>query len=503
MATATKDRNQLDRRATTEVTEPEHRRPRTTIRFQLLVAVNATAAFLVAVFLTYDFQRELGERLKDTSNALEEEAKTLLLGVLQMNDSQNGNVQEYIDAVCQRMREAQSPGHHIAVQSAGGTIQASAHHRASSEILAAMQKAADSPNRRARYQDTELVVGVFSENGSTVYVSESLDNVRKSVMGNVVRRIVGIAVSALVVGLLVNLILWRVVTHPLEQLVGVVKQIGSGNLGAQSEPFRSVELDYLAGEVNTMSMSLEKADRERKSQMAKARQIQENLLPDEIVAPALTVVPVFQPADDVGGDYYDAFLLNDGSWLVVVADVMGHGVPAAMSAAMLKVLLMQAVDQFTSPAQILESVNRRFASVSLSGDFVTIFLARIATKEGVLDYASAGHEPACLISPTGQVSQLPATGMLLGIDEAGEWKDIRIDSIQGYRLVIVTDGVTETANAEGTMFGKERLAALLSDVRGLPLEQAASRINDVLTRFRGDRPQNDDFTFMMVGFAQA
>ena len=92
---------------------------------------------------------------------------------------------------------------------------------------------------------------------------------------------------------------------------------------------------------------------------------------------------------------------------------------------------------------------------------------------------------------------------MLGIDEAGEWKDIRIESIQGYRLVIVTDGVTETANAEGTMFGKERLAALLSDVRGLPLEQAASRINDVLTRFRGDRPQNDDFTFMMVGFAQA
>ena len=121
-------------------------RPWNSIRFQLLAAVNGTLMIIVAVFLAYDYQREFAARMSLKQIALEEEAKTLLPGVQQARHQGTDSVQEYVDAVCERMQDTDSPGHHIAVQLNGRTLQATAHHRASQEILRAMRQAARAPN---------------------------------------------------------------------------------------------------------------------------------------------------------------------------------------------------------------------------------------------------------------------------------------------------------------------------------------------------------------------
>lgn len=473
-------------------------RTKPTIRSRLLLSVNLPLAALVAVFLVYDYSRELGQRLEDKRIALEEEAKTVLPAVLQVRHHGGSSVQQYIDTVCGRMQDADSPGHHIAVELDGETFQAVAHHRASPEIMLAMREAASAPSHRAAFGETELLVGSYENGGATVYVSESLENLRAAVMGDIVRRLAGFALLAIVAALVVNMVLVRVVGKPLDRLVGTVQKIGAGQLGAEADSFSTAELDYLAGEINAMSSSLAAADRDRKTQMAKARDIQRNLLPQNIDAPGIGVGHIFEPADDVGGDYYDILPLDDGAWLFCVADVTGHGVPAAMTAAMLKTLLLQAAERFNSPAEMLHFINQRFTSVCLVGDFVTMALVRADPRTGCLTYASAGHEPAWLLPHTGQARELSSTGMILGINAEATWDDMAIDVAAGDRLLIVTDGVSETLNGEGKMFGRQRLAHVLAESRDLSVQQAAERINEAVKDFRSGTAQTDDVTLVLV-----
>lgn len=473
-------------------------RTKPTIRSRLLLAVNLPLAVLVAVFLVYDYSRELGQRLEDKRIALEEEAKTVLPAVLQVRHHGASSVQQYIDTVCGRMQDADSPGHHIAVELDGETFQAVAHHRASPEIMLAMREAASAPSHRAAFGETELLVGAHQRDGATAYVSESLENLRAAVMGDIVRRLAGFALLAIVAALVVNVVLVRVVSKPLDRLVGTVQEIGAGQLGAEADSFSTAELDYLAGEINAMSSSLAAADRDRKTQMAKARDIQRNLLPQDIDAPGIRVGHIFEPADDVGGDYYDILPLDDGAWLFCVADVTGHGVPAAMTAAMLKTLLLQAAERFTSPAEMLHLINQRFTEVCLVGDFVTMALVRADPRTGSLTYASAGHEPAWLLPHTGQARELSSTGMILGINAEATWDDMAIGVATGDRLLIVTDGVSETLNGEGKMFGRQRLAHVLAESHDLSVEQTAGRINEAVKDFRSGTAQTDDVTLVLV-----
>lgn len=476
-------------------------RPWRSIRFQLLAAVNGTLVVIVAIFLAYDYRREFTARMRVKQIALEEEAKTLLPGVQQARRHGIDSVQQYVDAVCARMRDVDSPGHHIAVQLDGQTLQATAHHRASQEMLQAMREAARAPSRRAALNDDELVVGVYRQGDTTVYVSESLANLRRAVRGDVFRRLIGVAVMALVGSIVINIVLIRLVTRPIGQLVSTVRTVAQGTLGAQAEEFQSAEFDFLAGEINAMSSALAAADGNRKAQLQKAREIQEHVLPRNVDVPRLNVAHVFQPADDVSGDYYDVLSLGDGKWLFCVADVTGHGIPAAMTAATLKTLLLQATEHLTCPAEILRFVSERLSSIMLPGDFVSMLLARAFPPMKSLQYASAGHEPALLAAPDGTLEELSSTGPLLAIVDDAAWKAESRTVAYGARLLMVTDGIVETFNEKEECFGRQRLAEAFQSSRHLSVEQAARHIAQQLTTYRNAARPRDDVTLLLVEFA--
>ncbi len=477
------------------VTPSNHALSGRTIRFQLLSAVNVTIAVLVTAFLVFDYRRELGERLDQKRNALDEEAKTLAPGILLVRQQGTNAVQQYIDTVCAEMQDSISPGHHIAVRMGTETLQARAHHRASPALLKTLEAAVQTPSRRARFEDTELVVGVFARDDATVIVSEKLSDVKRSVRKGLVWRIAAHILMALAIAAVVNLVLWRVVTHPLKQLITTVDTIGRGNLGVQTGAFGSAEFNYLAAAVNLMSSSLAAADGERAIHMARARQIQQHLLPGHCDVPGLRIAHRFSPAGDVAGDYYDVLGLPDGSCLVCVADVVGHGVPAAMSATVLKAQLL------TAPHDVLRFINKRFAVVSLAEDFATMVAVRLDLLTNNLEYASAGHGSAWLIDYGAlEPRALASTGLVLGIDETAIWEQKRFAIAPGTRLLLVTDGVTETVNAQGELFGDQRLARLLTDCQSLSVEVAVQRMEEALAGFR-DGKQTDDLCLMLVEVA--
>ena len=472
-----------------------------TIRFQLLAAVNGALALLLVLFLILDYRREIADRVAEKHVALQEEAQTLLPGVLRLRPSGVERVQQYVDDVCRSMRDVSSPGHHIAVRLSDGTeLQATAHGRSSPKMLQAMQAAARSPTHRAKIGDEELVVGRARMGSFSVYVSEQLTNIRRSVRRQIIPRLVGIVMLAVVAAAVVNLVFLRMVARPLGQLVGTVREIAEGRLGAQTGPLGSEEFDYLAEALNSMSSSLAETDRRRRQQMDKARRIQEHLLPEAVNVPGLTMAHLYQPAADVAGDYYDVMGLPDGTWLLCVADVTGHGVPAAMSATMLKTLLSHAAEHQADLDQILRLTNRRFAAVCLPGDFASMALVRWSPEARTLEYASAGHEPGWFLPAAGSLRELSSTGWLLAIREDTTWETETLRIAPGDRLLLVTDGVTEAMNPREEMFGRDRLARVFLRHRDISVAKTVQNIDRALAAHRDTEVPSDDATLVAIEF---
>ncbi len=468
------------------------------LRFRLLLAVNGSMALLLLLFLAVDYQREIAAGVAEKHVALEEEAHTLLPGVLRLRGGGRAVVQDYVDAVCSRMQESSSPGHHIAVAIGGEVWQAHAHHRASPEILAAMEQGARAATHRAAFGREELVVGSARSDGVRVYVAEYLTNVRRAAQQQAWQRLARILLLLLTAAAVVNLVFFRMVARPLKRLIDTVGHIGRGNLGALAGPFAASEFACLAEAVNTMSQSLAHADRQRRGQMAKARRIQEHLLPEPQAMPGLNLLHAYHPAEEVTGDYFDALPLHDGAWLLCVADVSGHGVPAAMGAVMLKTLLAHAAEEHTDPADVLAEVNRRFSAISLAEDFASMLLVRWSPGADTLQYASAGHEAGWLLRAGEGPCELPSTGLLLGVDEQATRETRSVPFGCGSRLLLVTDGVTEARSASGQLFGRERLAGAWAGSARLPLPEALECMRSALREHCLRAEATDDITLVVL-----
>lgn len=473
------------------------------IRFQLLLAVNVTMAILVAALLVLDYRQELEHRLAQKQVSLEHEAKTLLPAVLRLREGSRA-IQAHLNSVCGSVCDGHesdpSPRHHIGVRLGEIVIQSTARRRGSPEIFRLMEQASASSERRAEFGQRELVIGSSRQGDVAVYVSEDTSLLRRSALRHILWRLAGVVALGLVAAGVVNVVLRRIVVRPLRRLVSTVHQIAGGDLAVRTDAFNSAELTRLSDAINAMSASLGAADRERRREMAKAQQIQKYLLPEPIEVAGLDVTALYRPAADVGGDYYDVIRLPDETWLLCVADVCGHGVPAAMSAAMLKGFLLHAVEHFVEPDELLRFINERFAACSPPGMFASMLLVRWDAEAARLEYASAGHEPAWHLSTDGRLRALEATGLFLGIDPTLTWTTPGIELSPGDRVLLVTDGVSETFNARQEQFGRERLSRLLLEGQHLSIEQLAARIDECLARYRGEETPADDMTLLAVEF---
>lgn len=493
------------------MSESEHEERRTarggfsalSLRTQLLLVINIPLVLLVAVFLVYDFRREMAERVHEKQISLEEEAKTILPAVLQVQHHGVEDVQAYIDTVCARMRDDDSPGHHIAVALPGEVLQAESHHRASPEMLDALRRAADSPTSRAYAGEREIIAGVVRGKDATIYVSEEFAPLRWLTWNNLLRRVVGLLVLAVIAAIALNAVLFQLVTVPLSQLVAAVRQIAAGKLGLYSEGASSAEWRFLNDEVNYMSQALAKADKYRTIQMAKACEIQQHMLPKSGQVAGLTVSTVFEPADEVGGDYFDIISLPGNRVLICVADVTGHGVSAAMATMLLRALLHTATELHDTPTEIMKFVNRRFVEATLPGDFATVILVQLDLISRRSEYVSGGHETGVLVMQDGQHHALESTGLILGIDENAEFESIELPCDPGDRLLLLTDGVTETQGADGQMFGRQRTIQLLRESSKLPVDKVLQQLNLQLKQFRAGAAPHDDLTVVLVEMPEA
>lgn len=204
----------------------------------------------------------------------------------------------------------------------------------------------------------------------------------------------------------------------------------------------------------------------------------------------------------VGGDFYDAIAVGDSSLLLVIADVMGKGVPAAMFAAILRTALRAAPDVLHQPAELLRRANRLlYDELSVVDMFITTQLVLVNAREHKLTIASAGHCP--LLVSTNQspgFAAISPEGMPLGIKPDGVFQAETIVLGESFRLLLYTDGLSEAMNTDGKRYGQENVECWFAAtaVKCRTAEEVKNALADEIKRYRGSRPLNDDQTFLTV-----
>lgn len=239
-------------------------------------------------------------------------------------------------------------------------------------------------------------------------------------------------------------------------------------------------------------------ERERiEQELRTAQAIQHAFLPKDVpVLPGWQIAPYYHPAREVGGDFYDFLLFADGRLGLIIGDVTGKGIPAALVMATVHTMLRTAVQEIASPGAVLARVNDLLAAEIPAGMFVTCFYALLDPKNGRLWYANAGHEPP--YRQDGQnAAELWATGMPLGLMPGSCYEEYEAALAPGESLLFYSDGLVEAHNAQHEMFGFQRLQTLLTRNAG-----AASRIDFLLrelNNFTGEGwEQEDDVTLVTL-----
>ena len=237
-------------------------------------------------------------------------------------------------------------------------------------------------------------------------------------------------------------------------------------------------------------------------QLALARTIQQSLLPKEFPRlPGFGLAGFCRSAGALGGDFYDALVLDEDRVMLVIADVMGTGVPAALFAASLRMLVRSMAEHCPFPSELLTWINQQmFCELSSVDMFITAQLALVDTKRSVLQVASAGHCPFLLATDQGQTQALAPEGLPLGIQSNAQFSDEVVPLDTCACAFLYTDGLTEAVDAKRNLFGQDRLERWLAKHAGQT--RSATQIRDKflheLQCFQGQITTNDDITLIVL-----
>lgn len=246
----------------------------------------------------------------------------------------------------------------------------------------------------------------------------------------------------------------------------------------------------------------EAALRENNQQLQVARSVQQYLLPDgPPVLPGFDIACRCEPADLIGGDYYDFIPLASGSVGLVIADVSGHGTAAALLMVEVRATLRALAGQGLCLSEIM-NVTNELLTPDLDYNFVTAFFGVLQPQVGVLRYSSAGH-PAVLIHADGAVRRLDAHTPPLGVHTGGGQVSDEIQLRKGDVLALYTDGLVERLNVRNGLFGLNRMLEVLRCSRHLTAVEILERCLIAVRDFAGVMPQTDDETIVIVKVGSA
>lgn len=280
--------------------------------------------------------------------------------------------------------------------------------------------------------------------------------------------------------------------------IAIERFLNTENETIQELAQKNEQLTRLLGELQAAQQQLVQKEK-MEHELILARRMQESLLPQTI--PQLDDWELYahwQPAREVGGDFYDFISLADGRLAVVIGDVTGKGVPAAMMVSVVRSVLRATLRTPGTPGSWLANANNLLVEEMPPAYFATVFLALLARDGSDVRFANAGHCLPVRISPA-QISELQARGMPLGLLPDMPYEEQQVTLSAGERVLFYSDGLTEAHNSAGEMYGTARLRADMKRIRRIThQERMIARLMDLQREFTGPVWEPEDDLTMLI-----
>ncbi len=462
------------------------------------------------------------EKLNNLFNKLKKEGNITYLSLVVPHEN---SVTFYIDAFVEEMGDdpdAQIPyGSDILyVDAANPDDPADLQKYYTTWDLYKVDKGLDKPvvtDNSYGYNYTGLSV-VLDENGKAIaqvqYILD-MSEVRSYLNSFLIKMIV---ISFAIIGLTIIVYIFFVrgmVTKPIGQLTEFTEEITSSNefTGKHIEMKTGDEIESLSLSFNYMLEELEDyihnlakitAEKERiGAELDVARHIQASMLP--CIFPAFPerhefdIYATMTPAKEVGGDFYDFFLVDDDHLALVIADVSGKGVPAALFMMISKTLIKSATQNGLSPKEVLEKVNNQLCESNEAEMFVTVWLGIMEISTGKMKCANAGHEfPAIMHSGGDWELYKDRHGFVLAGMENSKYKEYEIDLKEGDRIFVYTDGVAEATDINNNLYGTDRMIDALNRAKDKRCDELLKYLHEDIDTFVGEADQFDDITMLTL-----
>jgi sigma-B regulation protein RsbU (phosphoserine phosphatase) len=253
--------------------------------------------------------------------------------------------------------------------------------------------------------------------------------------------------------------------------------------------------------VENARLYLEAIERQRLlGELRVAKEIQLQLLPEDPPAVAsLEISAVVRPAYEVSGDFYDFIEVGQGQLAVLVGDVVGKGIPAAILMAAARSAIRSQFEGRSSVSEVMAQVNRALFRDTAPGSFVTLFCGLYDPRDGSFRYTNCGHNPALLLREQGACAwKLSAGGTVLGAFQDVVYKEDRVRLQRGDLVVLYTDGITEASTSNGEQFGLDRLIDCVTKSENSTGPQIVESILEAVQEFSQGMPRRDDQTLVVV-----
>jgi serine phosphatase RsbU (regulator of sigma subunit) len=346
----------------------------------------------------------------------------------------------------------------------------------------------------ARKDPSGLIFGIARP------IGESLREIRRAAIKN-------LSLGLLVIGLaLVGIVpISHRMTRHLTALNEGVRQLAAGDFHTRVPVRTRDEFGSLAASFNQMAEDLERhqalvVEQERlRRELELSRQIQTEMLPRlPLHLGAAEIKGVSIPAREVGGDFFNYFALPDGRLALLVGDVSGKGVSAALLMANVQATLRARLPHQPDLAVLAAELDKEIDETTPGAVYLTLYLGILDTTRQELRYVNAGHNPQFVVRAGGGVQAMPATGLPIALYPGQPYTEAVVTVDTGDLIFFYTDGLTEAENQAGDMFGPERLQAILAEEQSNGIDTVLHRVEDAVRQFRGGTEPLDDATMMAL-----
>jgi sigma-B regulation protein RsbU (phosphoserine phosphatase) len=311
------------------------------------------------------------------------------------------------------------------------------------------------------------------------------------------------AVIFILAGIFLIGLVSRNLTMPFREIIHTLQNVRNGRFDKKVRVTSNDEIGYTGDVINEMTEGLRERDRIRRS-LGIAMEVQQHLLPRN--APQIIGLDIAGRSiycEETGGDYFDYLpVINkeSGKIKIVVGDVSDHGIASALLMTTARAFLRQRAARTGSLNQIVADVNHQLAGdVQDSGRFMTLFFCEIDRRMQTIRWVNAGHDPAVIFDLNdGVVDELAGRALPLGVSEKAAYQEQQRGLKPGQIILIGTDGIWESQNTQGQMFGKERFLTVVRDHARQPAENILQAVITDLDKFRRPLEKEDDVTLVVV-----